>query len=103
MLGLSTFFSVVHGIYIYGLEDLNERMSLSYFTGLVVVNFIGAAIYVARIPERWFPKRFDIWGSSHQLMHVLLVLGAIIQERGLLRAIEWWSDGGRGLCKAAVL
>jgi adiponectin receptor len=102
MLGVSTFFPVVHGIYIYGLEDLNERMSLSYFIGLAVVNFTGAAIYATRIPERWFPKRFDILGNSHQLMHVLVLLGGIIQERGLLRAIEWWSDADRALCKAAV-
>ena len=51
-LGLSTFFSVIHGIFIYSIEDLNERMSLSYFTGLGVLNFTGAAIYAARILER---------------------------------------------------
>jgi Haemolysin-III related len=67
-----------------------------------VLNFTRAAIYAARVPERWYPKRFDIWGSSHQIMHVLVVLGAISQERGLLRAMKWWSEGGRGLCKSAI-
>lgn len=103
LLGLSAFFSVIHGLVLYGLENLNERMSLSYFTGLALLNFAGAAIYAARIPERWYPKRFDLWGSSHQLMHVLLVLGAISQERGLLRAMQWWSEEDRGLCSTAVL
>lgn len=94
------FFSVVHGISHYGLEDLNRRISLSNFTGLGVLNFTGAAIYAARIPERWYPRQFDIWANSHQLMHVLVVLGAISQEKGLLRALEWWSDGGRRICQA---
>jgi adiponectin receptor len=58
--GLSTFFSVAHVALVYGLEELNERASLTYFTGLSVLNFTGAAIYAARIPERWHQKRFDI-------------------------------------------
>ena len=102
MLGLSTFFSVAHGAHIYGFEDLNERASLSFFTGLGALNFTGATIYAARIPERWYPKRFDIWFSSHQIMHVLVVLGALSQERGLLRAMEWWSGGDRGVCNSAI-
>jgi adiponectin receptor len=102
LLGLSTFFSVAHGALVYGLEELNERASLTYFAGLGALNFTGAAIYAARVPERWHQKRFDIWGSSHQVMHVLVVLGAISQERGLLRAMEWWSQGDRGLCISRV-
>ena len=91
-LGLSTFVPVVHGLLIvHSYQELNEQMSLNYLLGLGVLNFSGAAIYAGRMPERWFPRRFDVWGSSHQIMHVLVVMGALSHERGLLKAVEWHS------------
>lgn len=41
MLGISTFSSVVHGMFVYGFEESNESLSLLYFQGLGVVNFVG--------------------------------------------------------------
>ncbi len=35
-------------------------------------------IYAQRIPERWFIGKFDIYFSSHQILHVLVVIGAIL-------------------------
>ena len=67
-------------------------MAFSSFLGLGVLNFTGAAIYAARIPERWFPETFDVWGSSHQIMHVLVVMGAVSFERGLLSCVRWWQN-----------
>ncbi|XP_047119033.1 progestin and adipoQ receptor family member 3-like [Schistocerca piceifrons] len=31
-------------------------------------------IYCTKIPERWFPGRLDVVGSSHQIWHALVVL-----------------------------
>lgn len=58
--------------------------------GLGLLNFTGAAIYAARIPERWYPGRFDVWGASHQIMHVLVVCGAVSHSVGLLKALDYW-------------
>lgn len=38
----------------------------------------GALIYVFRIPERWYPTKFDLAGSSHNIFHVAVVLGCSI-------------------------
>lgn len=43
----------------------------------------------ARIPERWRPGAFDIWGSSHQIFHVLVVLAAATHLVGLLKAFDY--------------
>ena len=43
----------------------------------------------SRFPESWKPARFDIWGSSHQIFHCLVVLGAVAHFHGLLTAYEW--------------
>ena len=39
-----------------------------------VVYIVGAIIYAMRIPEKFFPRKFDLVGSSHQIFH-LAVLG----------------------------
>jgi adiponectin receptor len=84
VLGLSIFIPAIHGVILHGWALQNERMSLTYFMGLGILNGTGTAIYTARIPERWYPRRFDIYGSSHQIMHVLVVCGALSHTVGLV-------------------
>ncbi|KAI9734687.1 MAG: dolichol-P-mannose synthesis [Cirrosporium novae-zelandiae] len=55
----------------------------------------------ARIPERWSPGSFDIWGSSHQIFHVLVVAAATTQLKGILQGFDYnhsvfLGDNGRG-------
>ena len=42
----------------------------------------------ARVPERFHPGRYDVWGSSHQIFHVLILLAAMSQLIGLLTAFH---------------
>lgn len=49
----------------------------------------GAAIYAFRVPERWMPGTFDIWGASHQIFHVCAVIGAALHYRGLLIGFDY--------------
>lgn len=58
--------------------------------GLGLLNFTGAALYGARIPERLFPGKFDYVGSGHQLMHILVMFGALSHTIGLLKAYKHW-------------
>lgn len=92
LLGLSIFVPAVFGVQQHGWKEQNGRMSLTYFLGLGVLNGTGTAIYTARIPERWFPKRFDIYGSSHQIMHVLVICGALSHTIGLVKAFDYWQE-----------
>ena len=94
VLGLSTFIPAVHGVLLKGWEVQNERMSVSYFLGLGLLNGSGTMIYASRVPERWFPRVFDIYGSSHQIMHVLVICGAISHTLGLYKAFEYWNAAG---------
>jgi len=38
-------------------------------------------MYATATPERFFPKRFDIIGSSHQFFHMLINLALAIHFR----------------------
>lgn len=92
VLGLSTFLPIVHSTFLYPFPTLQNRMEIPNFFGLGILNSSGAAIYALRVPERWFPRAFDIWGTSHQIMHVLVVMGALSLERGLLGCATWWQN-----------
>lgn len=75
-------------------------MGLKFFLGLALINFSGAALYAARIPERWFPGTFDLIGQSHNLMHLLVFTGALVRLHGLLGVAERWQQDTltNGLC-----
>ena len=38
----------------------------------------GALTYTFRMPERWFPKKFDIVGSSHNIFHTMCLIAFTI-------------------------
>lgn len=49
----------------------------------------GALLYATRTPERWMPGKCDIFGHSHQLWHVCIVLATISLYRATLLLLEW--------------
>jgi adiponectin receptor len=57
----------------------------------------GAAVYLLRFPERWWPRRFDLLGASHQLMH-LAVLGAALAYAGAVVEAFDYSVSMEGQC-----
>ncbi|POI19429.1 hypothetical protein CIB84_016826 [Bambusicola thoracicus] len=56
----------------------------------------GAALYAARIPERFFPGKCDIWFHSHQLFHVFVVAGAFVHFHGVSNLQEFRFTVGGG-------
>ena len=49
----------------------------------------GAGLYVLRIPERFFPGKFDIWASSHQIFHICVVSAALVHYDTLLNMVKY--------------
>jgi channel protein (hemolysin III family) len=42
--------------------------------GLLMLTMYGVGVifYMFKIPERWFPGQFDVWGHSHQMWHIFV-------------------------------
>lgn len=59
----------------------------------------GAVIYARAVPEKWKPGRFDLWFSSHNLFHVLVVMGAVVHYRAALVLLAWRDHHG---CEADI-
>jgi adiponectin receptor len=95
--GLSGVVPVVHGLILHGWQYLEDRMSLSWVIAHGLMYVIGAFLYAARWPERSFPGRFDIWGSSHQIFHLFVVLAAGTHLYGMGKAFDY-HHGRLGEC-----
>ena len=53
-------------------------------------------IYARAVPEKWKPGRFDLWFSSHNLFHVLVLMGAVVHYRAALVLLAWRDHHGCG-------
>jgi len=89
LMGLSAVFPVLHGIRLYGIQHMQDAASLNCVVLQGALYILGAAIYAARVPEKWYPGKFDIWGSSHQIFHVLVVMAAATHFCGLFKAFRF--------------
>lgn len=87
-MGLSAVVPVLHGVLLYGTHTMRASMGLDWLLLQAALYLLGAGLYAARLPEKLAPGRFDIWGSSHQLFHVLVVLAALAHLRGLVVAFD---------------
>ncbi|KAI5788455.1 hemolysin-III related-domain-containing protein [Geopyxis carbonaria] len=100
-LGGSAVVPVLHGVVgLYGAVALDQRMGLRWVVAQGLLYVVGAAIYAARVPERWAPGRFDLVGASHQIFHVCVLLAAAAQLRGLVVAFDFAKSMGEGVCDA---
>jgi adiponectin receptor len=50
---------------------------------------VGAALYVTRVPERFFPGKLDLFGASHQLFHTLVFAAAFLHYHTVLLMFRW--------------
>ena len=46
---------------------------------------LGGVVYSLKVPERFYPKRFDLVGNSHNLFHCMTALAALMAFRGSVR------------------
>ena len=45
--------------------------------GMAALYLVGLVFYNFKIPERFFPKTFDIWFNSHTIWHIFVFLAAL--------------------------
>lgn len=76
--GSSTIVPLIHGSIKYWNDDRDfPRLGLMCLASDIVLNGLGALLYGKRLPERKYPRTFDVIGNSHNIMHVLSVGGLV--------------------------
>ncbi|KAK2106211.1 Membrane progestin receptor alpha [Saguinus oedipus] len=69
---------VVHRILVSS-NPATDDPALLYHKCQVVFFLLAAAFFSTFIPERWFPGSCHVFGQSHQLFHIFLVLCTLAQ------------------------
>ncbi|KAF3059673.1 ADIPOR-like receptor SPBC12C2.09c [Daldinia childiae] len=87
--GLSGLAPIIHGIVMFGFAQMMRQSGLPYYLAEGGLFLIGAIIYATRFPESISPGFFDIYGSSHQIFHVLVVLATVVHLAGVLDALDY--------------
>ncbi|KAK3326618.1 hemolysin-III related-domain-containing protein [Apodospora peruviana] len=91
---------VVHGIAVYGYQTQSRRIALGWILRTVLFNGVGVVVYTLKFPEKWYPRRFDLFGASHQLMHVMVLFAALSYTMAMLGMFDSRHENG---CLAAGL
>lgn len=118
-LGLSGIIPIGHGLLKFGYQTLEDRMSLSWVVLHGFMYIFGAFLYAVRSftqptttafiflthaftqirwPERSNPGAFDIWGHSHQIFHMFVVLAAATHFYGMAKAFDHHHEGMGSQC-----
>ncbi|ODV80938.1 HlyIII-domain-containing protein [Suhomyces tanzawaensis NRRL Y-17324] len=98
LFGLSGIFPVIAATKLYGFEPAAERANVTWLALEGFFYIFGAVLYAARIPERFSHTeedeqsllnnpsagRWDIFGASHQIFHVMVVIAAYCHWKALL-------------------
>jgi adiponectin receptor len=86
---LSGFAPIIHGLCMYGWNEMWIRSGMPYWLLEGAIYGIGAFFFVTRIPESIRPGKFDIWCSSHQIFHVLVVIASLAHLYGVWDSFRW--------------
>ncbi|XP_038993931.1 heptahelical transmembrane protein 1-like [Hibiscus syriacus] len=84
-------FGIIPGIHavIINWSNPHRNVTLAYELAMAMFYLMGTLFYVSRIPERFKPGWFDLAGHSHQIFHVLVVMGALAHYGASLVFMDW--------------
>ena len=73
----------------FGVGKMIVQSGLPYYLVEGVLVGLGAWVYNMRFPEVVYPGRFDVWGHSHQVFHVLVLCAMGVHFVGIERAYAY--------------
>ncbi|KAJ0395681.1 hypothetical protein P43SY_002474 [Pythium insidiosum] len=86
------FFGVIpisHLVWHFGPFDPHVTVMIGPLLLMAALYTVGAIIYATRFPERFYPGRFDVLFSSHQLWHICVVAAALVHFVNAMQHYEW--------------
>ncbi|KAK9874277.1 hypothetical protein WA026_002629 [Henosepilachna vigintioctopunctata] len=81
--GLSGIVPTIHFGMVEGWFNMVFQKALGWMILMALLYIIGATLYALRVPERFYPGKFDIWLHSHQIFHVFVLGGAFVHYYGI--------------------
>lgn len=78
-MGLGNGLSIFHAFYIFRTHHKITDFD-PVFVGAAIMGVLyltGLFFYIKKIPERFYPKKFDIWFNSHTIFHLFVFVAAV--------------------------
>ncbi|RDW76178.1 hypothetical protein BP5796_06999 [Coleophoma crateriformis] len=94
----SAFYPIIIAICQVGWKRANIEYGASSYMLTIIIYLISVTIYAIRFPEAWKPGQFDIWGQSHQLFHIGMVIGLTIHFGAFMTAVDQFYSVKDGVC-----
>ena len=91
--GFSGIVPIIMGLVKFGVAESSKRVQLRFVLLEAFFYIGGAIIYGFRIPETLIPGKFDFVGHSHQIFHILVVLGSLCHFRALIGSYFFMHTG----------
>lgn len=92
-LGLFGIIPTLHGWSLHRQVDhVHEALLLDICMGAIYL--LGTAVYTMKVPERFWPGKFDVAFHSHQLFHVAVVVAAMVHYKACGKMVAWRDSTG---------
>ena len=90
-LGFMGLVPLFHVISERGIKEATDRYAFHWLLLMAFFYIFGAFIYAMRIPERFFPGKFDIFAHSHQIFHMFVIMGIIAHYECVTSTASYYS------------
>lgn len=61
----------------YPVDFVTKAVSFFALMKMTAILLVAVIFYAMRLPERFFPGTFDIFGHSHQIWHILIFISVL--------------------------
>ena len=92
--GLSGVVPIIHSCVVEGIFQSIQQAGYYWFVVMAVLYIGGALMYAMRVPERFFPGKFDIFLHSHQIFHLAVIAAAFVHYHGITQLAIWRQTTG---------
>ncbi|KAF3314267.1 hypothetical protein TWF173_004873 [Orbilia oligospora] len=75
ILAISAMLPIFQAIGTLGWDRACTEIGAQWYLAEGISLLVGVSLFVGRMPERFWPGKFDVWGHSHQLFHTFAVAG----------------------------
>lgn len=93
---------IFHAGWLHGFSNIEYMHHAQYMFLMAGFYLLGAFFFATRLPERWYPGRFDLFLNSHNLMHICVLIAALIHWYGCMQSCIYRLERGCAMSPVVI-